>query len=119
MGKKKTKKQKERVGYNIPNDDQLKSFSDKLIKLDDGVYIAPSFTHDESGYMVDMSNDFCSYSTGRDDAPCKHQYGIWVNNPDHARNFLPIFSKYERQKYATIAYGESLPIEFYEGLHDT
>ena len=31
---------------------------------------------------------------------------------------MPIFSKYERQKYAQIAYGESLPIELYEGLHD-
>ena len=69
------------------------------------MYIASSCTQAETGY------------TSRDGAACKHQYAIWINNPHNARNFLPLLDKYERQKYDKIAYGESLPIGFYNGLH--
>ena len=107
------------MGYRIPCADEIEIFCHQLIEFDDGLYIAPSFTLTETGYMVDMWNGLCSCPMGRDGAPCKHQYAIWINNAHNARNFLPLLDKYERQKYAKIAYGESLPIEFYKGLHDS
>ena len=50
---------------------------------------------------------------------CKHQYLLWVSNFENATNFLPFLSAHERQKYAEIAIGNSLPSNFYEGIHDS
>ena len=43
---------------------------------------------------------------------------IWSKKLGQCRNFLPYFSKEERMKYAVIATGDALHINYYEGLHD-
>ena len=43
---------------------------------------------------------------------------MWANGLSNRGNFLPIFDKEQRQKYATIALGECLSISLYEGLHE-
>ena len=65
-----------------------------------------------------MQSGYCTYPIGLNGSPCKHQRLIWANLRVQSQNFLPYFSKEERQKYAYIAYGQSLPLDFYEGLHD-
>ena len=67
--------------------------------------MVPSFTQQVTIYVVDMSNGFCTSHVGHDGSPCTHQYAIWVSNPLYARNFLPVFSKEERQKYSKIVSG--------------
>ena len=41
-----------------------------------------------------------------------------MNKVSDAINFLPVFSKEQRKMYAEIAIGSTLPLHFYEGLHD-
>lgn len=50
-------------------------------------------------------------------SPCTHQYVPSVHNLLLSTNLLPVFSKYERQKFAKIVTGESLEMHFYEPLH--
>ena len=65
-----------------------------------------------------MINGICSCPVGWNGSPCKHQYVIWASRISQSKNFLPYSEKEERQKYAMIAIGETLPLRSYEGLHE-
>ena len=65
-----------------------------------------------------MTVGMCSCEVGKDGSPCKHQYVLWSANLAHCLNFVPISQPEERQKWAWIAIGESLPLSRYKNLRD-
>ena len=65
-----------------------------------------------------MNSGFCECAIGQDGSPCKHQALLWSNGCISNINFMPIFHKEIRQKFSYIAVGNSLSLEFYEGLHE-
>ena len=68
-------------------------------------------------HLVDMAIGRCECPVGADGSPCAHQYFLWAEKLASCVNFAPVFSKEERQKYAKIALGTSLPLNYYECLH--
>ena len=71
-----------------------------------------------SPYLVDMEIGFCTCPVGQDGSPCKHQYAVVKEYSLSSQNFLPMFSALERQQYAMIARGNSLPLHYYLGLQE-
>ena len=65
-----------------------------------------------------MTVGMCSCEVGKDGSPCKQQYVLWSANLAHCLNFVPISQPEERQKWAWIAIGESLPLSRYKNLRD-
>ena len=121
LGKKRGKKdnKKDGVSFRVPTLDEQNKALEGIIALENNVFVVPSLSGDQTlNYLVDMTAGVCSCKTGSDGSPCKHQYILWANGRSNCGNFLPIFNKEERQKYANIALGECMPLEFYEGLHD-
>ena len=106
------------IGFQIPNDEEQKLAVEKTIKVDENMFLVPSFTTQGTQYLVDMNTGICQCKIGMNGSPCKHQYILWAHKLADAINFLPVFSKEQRQLYAQIAIGMSLPLEYYEGLHD-
>lgn len=82
------------------------------------MFLVPSFSEKGVQYLVDMNTGFCQCKIGVNGSPCKHQYVLWVNKLSIATNFLPVFSKEQRNMYAEIAIGATFPLHLYEGLHD-
>ena len=68
-------------------------------------------------HLVDMAIGRCECAVGTNGSPCAHQYFLWVEKLASCVNFAPVFNKEERQKYAKIALGTSLPLNYYECLH--
>ena len=108
----------EGVGFKMPSPEEVILFLSKLVSLGDSVFTAPSISRPNEYYIINMGDGFCSCMAGRNGAPCKHQYLVWANKRYQSQNFLPYFSKEERQKFAQIACGTSLPLEYYEGIHE-
>ena len=77
----------------------------KITKAGDNMYRVPSVSKDDQTYLVDMESGLCECRTGMNGSPGKRQYILWVNKVSTALNFLPIFSKEQRQMYAEIAIG--------------
>ena len=119
-GKEKTKKDKQKDGitFQLPSVDAQKRALEGTVTLGNDVFVVPSLTAETQHYLVDMTSGVCSCHMGSDGSPCKHQYVLWANGLSNNGNFLPIFNKAERQRFANIALGETMPIEFYEGLHE-
>ena len=65
-----------------------------------------------------MNSGYCECTVGLNGSACKHQYILWLNKKASGCNFIPIFSKTDRKNFAEIAIGKSMPLNFYEGLHD-
>ena len=107
----------EGIGYSSVTEMQSNAFFQDLICIQDGVYIAPSLTDGTKAYVVDMQSGLCGCKIGLNGAPCKHQRLIWAKLRINSRNFLPYFSKEDRQMFAKIAYGESLPLAYYQGFY--
>ncbi len=112
------KKKSEGIGYVIPSAEKQKEIIENTIEVGDNLYLVPSVSDEGVQYLVDMGTGVCQCKTGKNGAPCKHQYILWVNKVSDGINFLPVFSKEQRQMYAEIAIGSALPLHFYEGLHD-
>jgi hypothetical protein len=91
---------------------------EKTIKVGDKIFLVPSITTEGIQYLVDMNTGICQCKSGMNGLPCKHQYILWAHKLADTVNFLPVFSKEQRQLYAQIAIGMSLPLQYYEGLHD-
>ena len=50
--------------------DSNANYQDNLISVSEGVvFVLPSFTQQETTYVVDMSNGFCTCHVGRDGSP--------------------------------------------------
>ena len=102
----------------MPSCDEQTIIVDKTIKVSDNIFLMPSMSDEGVQYLVDMNTGICQCKIGINGSPCKHQYILWVNKLCVAVNFLPVFSREQRQMYAEVAIGSTLPLHFYEGLHD-
>ena len=80
--------------------------------------VLPRITFVDISYTVDMNVGICECHVGQNWSVCKHQYLLWVSNIESTSNFLSFLDANERRKYAEIAIGGSLSIDFYEGVHD-
>ena len=105
------------IQFQIPNDKEQKLAVEKTIKVDENVFLVPSFTTQGKQYQVDINTGICQCKISMNGSPCKHQYILWAHKLANAVNFLPVFSKEQRQLYAQIAIGMSLSLEYYEGLY--
>ena len=112
------KKKKEGLGFQKPSTEAQKQAVQELVHLGENAYKMKSFTQEETVYLVDMTLGVCQCRTGMNGAVCKHQYVLWANKVAHGSNFLPVFSAEQRMEFAKIAIGETMPLEYYEGLHD-
>ena len=99
------KKKFNEMGFQKPSTVEQQSVIAKITKAGDNMYCVPSISKDDQTYLVDMESGFCECRTCMNGSPCKHQYILWVNKVSTAVNFLPIFSKEQRQMYADIAIG--------------
>jgi hypothetical protein len=91
---------------------------EKTIEIGDRIFLVPSITTEGIQYLVDMKTGICQCKIGINGSPCKHQYILWAHKLADGVNFLPVFSKEQRQLYAQIAIEMSLPLQYYEGVHD-
>ena len=88
-------------------------------ELGHNTFLVVSLTSEDVKYMVDMTSGMCECPSGMNGSACKHLYVIWANNmASQTPHFLPVFSKEERKKISELAVGSSLPISYYEGLHE-
>ena len=106
------------IGYKKPSEEELKYMEENLVDHGHDVFSVPSANQDGTTYLVDLDTGTCVCPVGVNGAPCKHQYSLWVLKKGTGHNFLPIFSPEEKKRYAEIAIGTSLPIEYYTDLHD-
>ena len=105
-------------GFNLPLIQEQEHIVAQVTTLGHNSFRVPSFTSDNVFYTVDMNIGLCECKTGQTGDVCKHQYILWAFKLTDISNFLPYFNPLEKQKYAKIAIGETMPIEFYEGIHD-
>lgn len=78
-----------------------------------------SFSDVSIKYLVDMNSGMCQCKVGIDGAPCKHQYILFARKiVKSSNNFIPVSDPHQRMLLSKIAVGKSLPVEYYEGLHD-
>ncbi len=113
-----SKKKNESVGFQKPSPEAQRQALQELVCLGENTYRMKSFTQEETVYLVDMTLGICQCRTGMNGGVCKHQYVLWANKVAHGSNFLPVFSAEQRMEFAKIAIGETMPLEYYEGLHD-
>ena len=64
-----------------------------------------------------MTAGLCTCHVGKNGSPCKHQYILWANNIASTINFVPYKDVYQRRKFGFIALGQTMPLDFYSGLH--
>ena len=81
-------------------------------------YFVPSSSEENVQYFVDMDMLTCTCGVGRNGAPCKHQYIIWLHLQKQGSAFLPYLSATERREYSFLAIGDYLPDNYYESLHE-
>ena len=113
----KTKK-KGGMGFKTPSEIEFGKMKDGIVDYGNNTFTVPSATSAGECYLVDLSADTCDCSVGANGAPCKHQYVLWALNKGSGHNFLPVFSKVDRKRFAEIAIGASLPDQFYDNLHE-
>ena len=111
-------KSKGGLGFKLPNKAQIDTVLSKLVKLSENIFVVPSFSTDGVVYTVDMNVGVYECDSGKEGSICKHQYVLWANRKVPGINFLPYLSASERKQYAMLAIGKSMPIEFYEGIHN-
>eukprot|EP00112_Aurelia_sp_Birch-Aquarium-sp1_P025484 Seg8481.1 transcript_id=Seg8481.1/GoldUCD/mRNA.D3Y31 product="hypothetical protein" protein_id=Seg8481.1/GoldUCD/D3Y31 len=102
----------------MPSKQHQSEWVKEVICFGENTYQVSSRSKTGAKYVVDMNSGFCECQTGVNGSPCKHQYILWCKKVATCLNFLPIFSQEQRQKYAEIAIGSSMPLHYYEGLHD-
>ena len=112
------KRTKDQVGYQIPSSEEQNQMLQDLQILGENTFLVKSSHSSNGEYLVDMNSGMCQCPIGSNGAACKHQYVLWAKNVANTSNFLPIFDKEERMKFAKMAIGESLALSFYEGLHE-
>ena len=103
--------------YCIPTKEERMFMSQRTEDNGNNLYRVPSRSEEEKYYTVDMTVGICECFVGRDGSPCAHQYVLWSENVSDSVNFIPYFSKEERQRFARIAMGTALPLSYYENLH--
>lgn len=113
-----SKKNSTGSGFKRPTVKEQTTALENVSTIEKNVFIVPSFSLENKTYMVDMNTGICQCSVGLDGSPCKHQFILWANKLSDGVNFLPVFSKIQRQMFAKIAIGSSMPLDLYEGLHD-
>jgi hypothetical protein len=99
-------KKKEGVGFQIPTVEDQKLAFENTSKVGENLFVVPSMSEEGESYLVDMNTGFCQCKIGLNGSPCKHQYLLWINKVSTSINFLPMFSKEQRQMYAQIAIGK-------------
>ena len=109
-------KKKGEIGFVKPDALQLSKMEAGLIDYGNNVFSVPSATT-EATYIVDLNISRCDCQVGQNGSNCKHQYVLWALQKGTGHNFLPVFEKEKRKKFALIAIGEALPDDYYEGLH--
>ena len=107
------------VGLKNLTEEHTRFLKQRYVKLGNNLFMVPSLSSPDKIYMVDMVVGRCECPVGLNGSPCKHQYFLWSNNIADSLNFIPRFNKEERKKFVEIAYGHSLPVSFYESLHQT
>ena len=112
------KKRNEGQGFKLPSLNTQTTIASNVLSLGQNIFRVPSSTKDCISYLVDMNVGICECPEGLSGAVCKHQYILWAHKTVTSTSFLPYLSALERQEYDFIAIGHSLPIEFYEGVHD-
>ena len=116
------KKKGEGIGFKMPTEQEEVKMLAGVHKIAEGVFMINSTTKDDISYHVDTNIGICECFVGQTGSVCKHQYTLWIHYKAGATNFLPMqigsLSALERKKYAEIAIGSSLPVEYYEGVHD-
>ena len=106
-----------KLGFTKPTDNEFRKMQNGLVNFGNNTFTIPSCRSEES-YLVDMNAGTCACVVGSNGCPCKHQYLLWALNIATGHNFLPVFRKNERKKFAEIAIGKSLPDDFYQSLHE-
>ena len=106
---------------NLPSASKISEISRNVEKTGPSSCKCPSFNdtgcNGDEGYTVNTDIGVCSCPVGKDGSSCKHQYVIWTTIDCSSYNYVPYLSAEERQKFAQIAIGETLPKEFYAGVH--
>ena len=105
-----------RIGFRVPDFEEMKFISNYVIDLGDNQFKVPSFdVTSEDTYLVDMNCNICECPLGRDGSVCKHQYMLWSLKIATSTNFIPYLDANQRKKLAYIADGSNLPLCMYEG----
>ena len=90
-------KKKEGVGFQVPTVEDQKLAFENTSKVGENLFVVPSMSEEGESYLVDMNTGFCQCKIGLNGSPCKHQYLLWINKVSTSINFLPMFSKEQRQ----------------------
>ena len=112
------KKKQHGIGFRKPSQDDQSVALEELVSFGNNTFQMKSFSEEGRSYLVDMTLGVCECKTGMNGAPCTHQFVLWANKIAHSSNFLPVFSKEQRMKFAKIAIGDTMSLHHYEGLHD-
>jgi hypothetical protein len=113
-----SKKKQDGFGFRKPSQDDQSVALEELVSFGNNTFQMKSFSEEGRSYLVDMTLGVCECKSGINGAPCKHQFVLWANKIAHSANFLPVFSKEQRMKFAKIAIGDTMSLHHYEGLHD-
>ena len=106
------------MGFTLPDQKEKENIINNVHLISEKMYKVPSFTDPSIKYTVDMNVGVCECHQGQNGSVCKHQYILWAWNIENTNRFLPFLDATERQKYAEIAIGCTMPNSFYEGIHD-
>ena len=111
-------KKPDEVGFKLLPLQEQESVVGQISSQGHNTFEVPSFTSGNVSYTVGMNIGLCECTVGQNGDVCKHQYVLWAFKLSERSNFLPYLSPVERQQYADIAIRETMPIAFYEGIHD-
>jgi len=95
--------------------------AEKIVVLENDVYVVPSATESESSYEVQADIGTCSCYAGRHGAFCKHQALVHKTFPN-LRLFpnAPAVTCEKRHALGVLALGEKCPpMEYFRGLQET
>ena len=96
--------EKDNLRYKVPATEERKRIRRNIKSDGNNIFRAPSRTETDHYYTVDMLTGVCECAVGFDGSPCTHQYFTWAENLADSVNFVPIFNKEERQRWARIAF---------------
>ena len=69
--------------------------------------------------MVYMVVDLYGFQIGVCGPPCSHHFVLCAHKLISSKWFPPVFSQFERQKFAKIVCGENFETNFFDPLHAT
>ena len=90
--------------------------SDKILEVGEGCFLVESETRENEMYLIDMKNNHCQCIQGRMKGNCKHKIAIMKHYNCAEMSVLPVNDSSSRSIYHYIAYGITLPAEWYRPL---